>query len=244
MGDEGARGAMGERGSRGATSAGVAGAEGSPGFAGKQGPAGPSGPEGPAGIVERWTHYREYRFNGDESAIDPDDSAMTAAIISYMQRNPSLIIGIDGSLSSNGTSSHAHTLCDRRVVAVRDALVQSGLSSDRITTGAFGESAHRLDGRVAVLFISGDVWGSGATPHYGKVVRISGNSLVMTDLLGENEHTCTLIRNAVVWRDGKACNSSDLRPGMRIRVTMDQGERHSAQQIEALDRNQDFDNVG
>ncbi len=243
-GAEGARGEMGARGSRGATTAGVAGAEGPTGFAGTRGPSGPTGPEGPAGIVERWTLYREYWFYNDESIIQSDDSEKAEVIVSYMKQNPSLIIGIDGYLNPNGSSSRDQSLCDRRVIAVRDALVRSGLTSDRIKTGAFGESSDRRDRRVAVLFISDNVWDSGVTPHYGRVVSVGGDSLVMTDSLGENEHTCTLTRNVVVLRDGRPCRASDLKPGMRIRVTASRDEWHTASRVEALDRNRDFEDVG
>ena len=58
----------------------------------------------------------------------------------------------------------------------------------------------------------------------GKVVRITGNKLFMTDTQGMEEHTCTLSVNVQVTRDGYACRSSDLRPGMRIRVTSESKE--------------------
>lgn len=203
-----------------------------------------SGAEGPAGVVERWMQYREYWFSGDETAIQSDDSETTAAIVSYMKRNPSLIIGIDGALNPDQTGSRDQTLSDRRVMAIRDALIRSGLSSERIKTGAFGENEDRRDRRVAILFISNDVWDSGATPHYGKVVRVNGDNLIMTDSLGENEHSCELTRNATVLRDGRPCNASDLRPGMKIRVTTEYNSRHSATRVEAIDRNRCFENLG
>ena len=59
--------------------------------------------------------------------------------------------------------------------------------------------------------------------HDGKVVSLNGDKLVMTGTPGEDEQTCTLTADVRVTCDGKICKPSDLKPGMRIRVTV--GER-------------------
>ena len=76
--------------------------------------------------------------------------------------------------------------------------------------------------------------------HEGKVVSISGKKLVMTGVEGSAEHTCTLTTDAKVTCDGKVCKPADLKAGMRIRVTIDSAIPHSATQVEALDKNEDF----
>jgi uncharacterized protein YdeI (BOF family) len=76
--------------------------------------------------------------------------------------------------------------------------------------------------------------------HDGKVVSIKGNKLVMT-VVGDEEHTCTLSGDVKVTCDGKVCKASDLKPGMRIRVTSQAGNLRLASQIEALDKNLDFE---
>ena len=55
--------------------------------------------------------------------------------------------------------------------------------------------------------------------HDGKVVSVAGNKLIMVDKSGKNEHTHTLAADAAVTCNGKECKLSDLKPGMRIRVT-------------------------
>ncbi len=188
--------------------------------------------------------YREFWFDYDRADIHPTDSEKVTEIAAYMKQNPSLIIGIDGSMDPNGSDSRNQDMCDRRINAVRDALMQAGLSDERIKIGEFGNMKLRRDRRVEVLLLSNDVWLSGAVPHFGKVVSITGNKLVMTDTLGRDEHTCTLTGNAEVLLDGKVCKSADLNNGMRIRVTTNKNDLHSAIRIEALNQNWDFEKIG
>ncbi len=68
----------------------------------------------------------------------------------------------------------------------------------------------------------------------GKVVSFTDNRLVMTDLQGQ-EHSHTLMTNAKLTLDGKACEAADLKPGTRIRVTT-----RAANRIEGIDKNPDF----
>src|SRR2546421_9935821 len=75
--------------------------------------------------------------------------------------------------------------------------------------------------------------------HEGKVVSATGNKLIMTDKDGK-EHTHTLAENAKVMVDGKAGKATDLKPGMRIRVTTKKGDGTTALRVEALDKNTDF----
>jgi uncharacterized protein YdeI (BOF family) len=82
---------------------------------------------------------------------------------------------------------------------------------------------------------------SASSSHDGKVVSVAGNKLVMTNLEGNGEHTCALTADAKVTCDGKLCKASDLKPGMRIRVTSENAGAHAATQIEALNKNPDFE---
>jgi outer membrane protein OmpA-like peptidoglycan-associated protein len=55
-------------------------------------------------------------------------------------------VGIDGLLDPNNVD-----LSNRRVVAVREALIRAGVPASKIQYGAFGDPQQRLDGKVAVL---------------------------------------------------------------------------------------------
>jgi outer membrane protein OmpA-like peptidoglycan-associated protein len=72
-------------------------------------------------------------------------------IARYMKKNPSLEVGLDGSMDPRGTDPRNPTLCEHRVRTIRDALIEAGVPSDRIQTGAFGDTHLAQDRRVAVL---------------------------------------------------------------------------------------------
>ena len=73
-----------------------------------------------------------------------------------------------------------------------------------------------------------------------KFVSLKEHKLDMTDDEGKHEHTCTLTKDAKVTCDGKDCKATDLKAGMRIRVTIEKKAPHSATHVEALDKNPDF----
>ena len=70
-------------------------------------------------------------------------------IAAYMKQNPSFRVGLDGYANPRG--SDANNLSQRRVDAVRDALVQAGVPAGNIQAGAFGDQRLSRDGRVEVL---------------------------------------------------------------------------------------------
>jgi hypothetical protein len=76
--------------------------------------------------------------------------------------------------------------------------------------------------------------------HDGLVVKTTGNQLVMTDSRGNNEHTCTLSAKVKITLDGKTASLSQLKSGMRIRVTPQSKDANEAVRIEAIDKNRTF----
>lgn len=55
--------------------------------------------------------------------------------------------------------------------------------------------------------------------HEGKVVKVDGNKLTMTDKDGKNEHTHAIPADAKITFDGKAIKLSDLKAGDKVKVT-------------------------
>jgi hypothetical protein len=53
--------------------------------------------------------------------------------------------------------------------------------------------------------------------HEGKVVKVVGNKLTMSDKEGKNEHTHTLAADAKISCDGKECKLEDLKPGQTVK---------------------------
>jgi hypothetical protein len=75
--------------------------------------------------------------------------------------------------------------------------------------------------------------------HDGRVVSITGDKLVMTNKEGI-EHSHALTADAKLTLDGKASTAADLKPGTRIRVTLQSDEPHAAIRVEAIDKNPEF----
>jgi len=125
--------------------AGASGATGAMGPAGPMGAQGPAGPVGPqamawAGAAKQWSTFRDFLFDFDKSAIRSNETSHVSDIAAYMRQNASAQVGIDGHTDPRGTDPYNQDLSERRVNAIRDALVSAGVSAGRIKTGAFGES--------------------------------------------------------------------------------------------------------
>jgi hypothetical protein len=134
---------------------------------------------------------------------------------------------------------HSHTLaanvtvtCDDKTCTAAD--LKAGMRIRVTTDDAAPHAASRIEALDKDAAFA-------SSSHDGTVVSITGNKLVMTNMEGKGEHTCTMTADAKVTCDGKLCKTSDLKPGMRIRVTSESADAHAATQIEALDENPDFE---
>jgi len=130
--------------------AGADGSTGPAGDAGPQGPAGETGARGPAGVVSRWTSYRAFWFDSNTSELRSSDIDQVSEIADYMQENPSLKIGIDGSIP-RGSDTSKLDLAGLRIIAVRNALIKAGVSASRIEMGTFGDPKLVRERRIEVL---------------------------------------------------------------------------------------------
>jgi OmpA family protein len=144
------QGGTGYTGDRGQFVPGVAGNAGPTGFQGERGGAGPIGAQGDVGIVERWTAYREFAFNRGGSNLSAAEMDRISDMAAYLARNPSLEVGIDGSMDRRFNQSD-RDLSDRRANSVRDALMQAGVPGYKIQMGAFADPDRRREGQIQVL---------------------------------------------------------------------------------------------
>ena len=78
-----------------------------------------------------------------------------------------------------------------------------------------------------------------ANTHDGKVVSITSSKLMMTNKDGK-EHSHSVSTETKVTCDGKVCKTSDLKAGMKIRVTTKKSDEGVAIGIEAIDKNGEF----
>jgi peptidoglycan-associated lipoprotein len=123
------------------------------------GDAGLAGASGTAGT--KWTAFRDILFDFDKSDVRTNETSEISQIAMYVRQNPSVTVGIDGHADPRGTDKYNQALSERRVGAVKDALMTAGVPSAKILTGAFGESrlkcndqteeCWQLDRRVEVL---------------------------------------------------------------------------------------------
>jgi hypothetical protein len=138
----------------------------------------------------------------------------------------------EGKEQSHPLAANVKVTCDGKSCPAAD--LKAGMRI-RVTTDAAAPHAaariEALDKDVAFVSNSQD----------GKVVSITGDKFVMTNMEGKEEHTHTLTADSKVTCDGKACKAADLKPGMRIRVTTEKAEPHAVTRIEALDTNPDFE---
>ena len=148
------RSLIGPPGPAGAT--GARGPAGVPGYAlsgpaGKVGPQGPPGPPGATVIIDHWTDYREFTFENASVDITASEINRASEIAAYLAQNPSMSIGIDGTLDAKKYSRHVRDRSILRAEAVYGALLQAGVSSSKIERGAFADRDRRHEGRIQVL---------------------------------------------------------------------------------------------
>ena len=129
--------------------AGERGPAGPAGATGAQGPAGPVGPQAMAGSDYRYvsfgtgdrsaSSFKDILFDTDKSDIRSNETSKIADIAAHLKQNAPMQVGIGGYADPRGTDQHNQGLSERRVNAIRDALVKAGVASDKIQTSAFGE---------------------------------------------------------------------------------------------------------
>ncbi|MFA5311621.1 MAG: OmpA family protein [Candidatus Omnitrophota bacterium] len=149
-GSAGSQGIVGKTGSQGTTTAGVAGSTGYSGVQGSVGKKGATGERGVVGKVAYCDLYKEFVFSYDDTSLNAEDMQKVKEIAAYMKANRSLQVGIDGT----AVSSRDQRVNNLRINAIREALINAGVSSDKIWRGAIGDSKLRRKGRIAVFFTS------------------------------------------------------------------------------------------
>ena len=93
----------------------------------------------------QWESFSDFLFDFDKSDIRGSESGKASAIAVHMQANPSVKIGIDGYADPRGTNRYNLALSQRRVEAVKGALVAAGVPAGKIQTGFFGEARLKCD---------------------------------------------------------------------------------------------------
>ncbi len=135
--------------------AGPAGSPGPAGPAGTSGPQGPTGPTGPAGAPGprgslpsdgSWRSVENVQFEAKQAAIQSKCGDKLAKLVTWMNANPQVVIGLDGHVDDLQANDNDPTLGVRRVSAVREALIAAGVAPGRISSGDFGTRAPLCQG--------------------------------------------------------------------------------------------------
>jgi hypothetical protein len=172
-------------------------------------------------------------FAADEAKIAKD--AKVAKEATHVGKVVS-VTGVKLVMTNKEGKEHSHALtaeskitCDGKVCKAEDLKAGTKI---RVTTSK--------DAKVVTCIEAIDKNTSFVDTHDGEVISITGTKLVMTGAQDKKEHSHTLTADVKVTCDGKVCKSSDLKPGMKIRVTSESETPHTATQIEAIDKNLKF----
>jgi OmpA-OmpF porin, OOP family len=79
-------------------------------------------------------------FEFDKANLTPGALRSLAPLVTFLRENPDRTISIEGHTDSLGSDAYNQQLSQHRADAVRDFLVQSGISADRITARGMGKS--------------------------------------------------------------------------------------------------------
>jgi hypothetical protein len=149
-GEAGPQGLVGATGAQGGTPDGIVGVAGPVGEAGPQGPAGETGAQGPTGVVQRWTLYRDFRFDNNQLELSNSENDKVLEVARYIKENPSLKVAIGCSMRKPGSRD----MSERRCNAIRAALVKAGVPFESVQIGAYGDKKRMPDGEIALLISS------------------------------------------------------------------------------------------
>jgi peptidoglycan-associated lipoprotein len=83
--------------------------------------------------------FKSIYFNFDSYEIHSDSVPVLESVASWMRKNRNNKIIIEGHCDERGTNEYNLALGDKRASAVKDYLVISGITSNRITTVSYGE---------------------------------------------------------------------------------------------------------
>jgi len=112
---------------------------------GAQGPTGSFTAQGPTGTAEGWTLFKEVVFDYDSTSVPSKEMYKVSDTVNYLQQNPSIRVGIDNFANPNNTEQVNTTLAQRRVDAVRAALINAGLPADRIQGGVITRTRYQCN---------------------------------------------------------------------------------------------------
>jgi peptidoglycan-associated lipoprotein len=78
-------------------------------------------------------------FGFDKYNVRPGELPKVKNVADYLKGQPTFKVLIEGNCDERGTPEYNRALGERRALAIRESLIQLGLSGDRVQTVSFGE---------------------------------------------------------------------------------------------------------
>jgi len=91
--------------------------------------------------------FKDVLFDYDRAEIRPDESAKITQLAEYIKKNDGLVVRLDGHTDPRGNEPYNMKLSQRRVEAVKKALIDAGVPPDRVRVAAFGERILKCNGQ-------------------------------------------------------------------------------------------------
>jgi peptidoglycan-associated lipoprotein len=95
--------------------------------------------EEPARFSEESGLFADIQFDFDKYDIKPEARQVLNAVSSWLLKNPSANLSVEGHCDERGTNEYNLALGDRRAKSVRDFLIALGVASKRIEIVSYGE---------------------------------------------------------------------------------------------------------
>ncbi len=79
-------------------------------------------------------------FDYDSANLKPGGQSEIARVATVLNKYPQTMLRVEGHTDTKGSEEYNQKLSERRAESVKNALIQQGVNSQRITTVGFGES--------------------------------------------------------------------------------------------------------
>lgn len=92
-----------------------------------------------------WTEDREMLktdtvyFDFDSSTIKGSEKSKIEAVAAYLKQNGSAAVKVEGNCDERGTEEYNRALGERRALAIREYLINSGITPTTVDTVSYGE---------------------------------------------------------------------------------------------------------